>query len=134
MKSHTKELDFSLATTEEIIKELAQRAKRKRKKNIDYYGNQKSFAKHIGISYRSYQQFEISGKITLERFIDVLRGLDALEEVQGLLKPNDEDLFDNEICRKETKPHNLFKNEIRTKEVDKDDDDTVDIPDVFNQR
>lgn len=28
-----KELDFSLATTAEIIKELAQRAKQKRKKN-----------------------------------------------------------------------------------------------------
>ena len=127
-----KELDFSLATTEEIIKELAQRAKRKRKENMHYYGDQKSFAKHIGISYRSYQQFEISGKITLEKFIDVLRGLDALEEVQRLLKPNDEDLFNKMSRRKETKPLNLFKNEIRTKEVDKDDDDTVDIPDVFN--
>lgn len=128
-----KALDFSLATTEEIIKELAQRAKQKRKKNMHYYGDQKVFAKHIGIGYRNYQQFEISGKITLEKFIDVLRGLDALEEVQGLLKPSDEDLFNNMSPRKKVKPLKLFKNEIHTKELDKgDDDDMVDIPDVFN--
>lgn len=128
-----KELDFSLATTEEIIKELAQRAKQKRKKNMHYYGDQKSFAKHIGISYRIYQQFEISGKITLEKFIDILRGLDALEEVQGLLKPSDEDLFNKMNYKKEMKPLKLFKNEIRTKNLDQDDnDDMVDIPNVFN--
>lgn len=128
-----KELDFSLATTEEILKELAQRAKQKRKKNMHYYGDQKSFAKHIGVSYRIYQQFEISGKITLEKFIDVLRGLDALEEVQGLLKPSDEDLFNKMSPRKEMKPLKLFKKGIRTKEPDKgDDDDMVDIPNVFN--
>lgn len=122
-----KELDFSLATTEEIIKELAQRAKQKRKKNMHYYGDQKSFAKHIGMSYRSYQQFEISGKITLEKFIDILRGLDSLDEIQGLLKPSDEDLFTK------MKPLQRFKNEIHTKELDKDDDDDmVDIPNVFN--
>lgn len=128
-----KALDFSLATTEEIIKELAQRAKQKRKRNMHYYGDQKVFAKHIGIGYRNYQQFEISGKITLEKFIDVLRGLDALEEVQGLLKPSDEDLFNKMSPRKKVKPLKLFKNEIHTKELDKgDDDDMVDIPDVFN--
>ena len=123
-----KELDFTLATTEEIIKELAQRAKRKRKKNMHYYGNQKAFAKHIGIGYRSYQQFEISGKITLEKFIDVLRGLDALEEVQGLLKPSDEDLFKN----KETNSRNISKNASDKIEVDKDEDAIVNIPNVFN--
>ncbi len=123
-----KELDFSLATTEEIIKELAQRAKRKRKKNMHYYGNQKSFAKHIGIGYRSYQQFEISGKITLKKFIDVLRGLDVLEEVQELLKPSDEDLFNN----KEEKPRNISKNEPDKIEVDKYDNAIVNIPNIFS--
>ncbi len=122
-----KELDFSLATTAEIIKELAQRAKQKRKKNMHYYGDQKSFAKHIGMSYRSYQQFEISGKITLEKFIDILRGLDSLDEIQGLLRPSDEDLFTK------MKPLQRLKNEIHIKELDKDDDDDmVDIPNVFN--
>ncbi|MBU1667752.1 hypothetical protein KKC13_04985 [bacterium] len=87
------ELDFSLATTGEIMKELASRAKHKRKQNMAHYGSQKKFAEHIGMSFRSYQEFEISGKITLEKFIDVLRGLDALEESQQLLKTRDEELF-----------------------------------------
>lgn len=87
------EIDFSLATTEEIIKELALRAKQKRKRNSAKYGTQKEFAAHIGMSYRSYQEFEISGKITLEKFIDVLRGLDALEESEQLLKVRDKELF-----------------------------------------
>ena len=97
-----KELDFSLASTEEIIKELARRAKQKRKQNMHHYGDQKSFAEHIGMSYRSYQQFEINGKITLEKFIDVLRGLDALEESEEILKINDETLFDNKSRQEKT--------------------------------
>ncbi len=121
-----KELDFSLATTAEIIKELAQRAKQKRKKNMHYYGDQKSFAKHIGMSYRSYQQFEISGKITLEKFIDILRGLDSLDEIQGLLKPSDEDLFNKKYYNQKInlpKPNN-----------DDDDNDMINIPNVENMK
>ena len=103
-----KELDFSLATTEEIIKELSSRAKDKRKHNITRYGTQKQFAEHIGMSFRSYQEFEISGKITLEKFIDVLRGLDALEESEELLNVRDEDLFEERRTKK-----NFFKNKNR---------------------
>jgi transcriptional regulator with XRE-family HTH domain len=88
-----REMDFSLATTQEIVKELARRAKQKRKKNSARYGTQKEFAAHIGMSYRSYQNFEINGKITLEKFIDILRGLDAIEDSAELLKIKDEELF-----------------------------------------
>ena len=88
------EIDFSLATTEEIIKELASRAKQKRKRNSSRYGTQKEFAEHIGMSFRSYQEFEISGKITLEKFIDILRGLDAIEDSEQLVKIKDEELFE----------------------------------------
>lgn len=96
------EIDFSLATTEEIIKELASRAKQKRKRNSAKYGTQKEFAAHIGMSYRSYQEFEISGKITLEKFIDVLRGLDTLEDISELLKIKDEELFEEHKTRIKT--------------------------------
>lgn len=96
------EIDFSLATTEEIIKELAQRAKQKRKRKVLKYGTQKEFAAHIGMSFRSYQEFEISGKITLEKFIDVLRGLDAIEDSTELLKVKDEELFEERKNRRQT--------------------------------
>ena len=96
------EIDFSLATTEEIIKELASRAKQKRKRNSAKYGTQKEFASHIGMSFRSYQEFEISGKITLEKFIDVLRGLDSIEDSEWLLKIKDEELFEEHKNRRKT--------------------------------
>lgn len=96
------EIDFSLATTEEIIKELASRAKQKRKRNSTKYGTQKEFASHIGMSFRSYQEFEISGKITLEKFIDVLRGLDSIEDSEWLLKIKDEELFEEHKNRRKT--------------------------------
>ncbi|MDY0365148.1 MAG: hypothetical protein GX118_06555 [Arcobacter butzleri] len=88
-----KELDFSLASSQEIAQELAARAKYKRKKFISQYGTQKEFSQHIGMSYRSYQEFEISGKVTLEKFIDILRGLDALEQIKDVLELTDEELF-----------------------------------------
>jgi len=105
-----REIDFSLATTEEIIKELASRAKQKRKQNSTRYGTQKQFAEHIGMSFRSYQEFEISGRITLEKFIDVLRGLDALEESEQLIKARDEELFE---VRKNNKKFLLKQNQIK---------------------
>ncbi len=115
-----KNLDFTLATTEEIMKELAQRAKQKRKQNMHYYGDQKKFAQHIGMTHRRYQQFEISGKITLEKFIDVLRGLNALDKIQELLELDDESLFKEETPKKKRKASS-FK-----------EDDMVNIPDVFS--
>jgi len=114
-----KELDFSLATTEEIMKELSKRAKQKRKRDMQYYGDQKKFAKHIGMTYRRYQQFEMNGKITLEKFIDVLRGLNALDEIQKLLELGDEELFKERNHKKNTKAMHQ-------------DDRTVNIPDVFS--
>ncbi|MBL0709341.1 MAG: hypothetical protein JJW00_09850 [Sulfurimonas sp.] len=125
-----KELDFSLATTTEIMKELSRRAKQKRRQDMQYYGDQKKFAKHIGMTYRRYQQFEINGKITIEKFIDVLRGLDALDEIQGLLQSTDEDLFKQESAIKTTKTFDTSKNEQDSKKIDKDEY-TKYVPDLF---
>jgi hypothetical protein len=126
-----KELDFSLATTEEIMKELGRLAKQKRKQNMEYYGDQKKFAKHIGMTHRRYQQFEMNGKITLEKFIDVLRGLNELDKIQGLLELEDEELFKEKNHKKETKSSHSFSNKKYTKEINKDDK-IVNIPDVFS--
>ena len=126
-----KELDFSLATTEEILKELARRAKQKRKRDMHYYGDQKKFAKHIGMTHRRYQQFEMTGKITLEKFIDALRGLDALDEIQCLLELGDESLFKEGNSKKGTKSSPSFRNKTHREEINKDDE-IVNIPDVFS--
>ncbi len=125
-----KELDFSLATTEEIMKELARRAKQKRREDMQYYGDQKKFATHIGMTYRRYQQFEMNGKITLEKFIDVLRGLNELDKIQGLLEFDDQSLFEEKNHKKKMKHPYYFDNKKYTKEIDKDTK-IVNIPDVF---
>ena len=122
-----KALDFSLATTDEIMKELSRRAKQKRKQDMPYYGDQKKFAQHIGMTHRRYQQFEINGKITLEKFIDVLRGLNALDEIQSLLELGDDELF-KEKSSKKTSHSSSKKKHIE--EVN-EDYKVVNIPDVF---
>lgn len=120
------ELDFGLATTEEIVKEIAQRAKRLRRENIKYYGDQKQFAKHIGISYRTYQQFENHGKITLPDFIDVLRGLNALDDIQNILRISDDVLFqDNGEVKKKSK-------RLPNSEVNEEKQGNIKIPDMFS--
>jgi len=126
-----KELDFSLATTQEIIEELARRAKLKRKQDMQQYGDQKKFAKHIGMTHRRYQQFEINGKITLEKFIDVLRGLNALDETQELLELGDEELFKEKSHTKKTKPSAPARTRNTTKQINKHDT-LVNIPNVFS--
>ena len=131
-----KELDFSLATTEEIIKELACRAKQKRKKDIKYYGDQKKFAKHIGMTYRRYQNFEISGKITLEKFIDVLRGLNSLDEIKDLLELKDEDLFKEKRNKQNTKlseASTKLYTKTNVNHINKKSNSLVNIPDVFSK-
>ena len=123
-----RELDFSLATTEEIMKELSRRAKQKRKRDMQYYGDQKKFANHIGMTHRRYQQFEINGKITLEKFIDVLRGLNTLDEIQHLLELGDEALF------KEKSSTQTSRSSSKKKHIEEVNEDSkiVNIPDVFS--
>ena len=126
-----KELDFSLATTQEIIEEFARRAKQKRKQYMQQYGNQKKFAQHIGMTYRRYQQFEINGKITLEKFIDVLRGLNALDKAQTLLELGDEELFKEKSHIKNTNSSTSTLTKNISKQSNKNNS-LVNIPNVFD--
>lgn len=122
------ELDFTLATTEEILKELGKRAKEKRKREMEYFGSQKDFAKHIGMTSRRYQEFEINGKITLEKFIDVLRGLEVLEDIQELLNKKDEDFFHK---KRDAKKMTLEKKDTKSSNDTQKNDTDVHIPNVF---
>lgn len=73
---------FELATTKEIITELASRAKAKRKK---IGMSQKEFADHIGMKFSTYARFEKTGLISLNNFVDTLRGLYSIDELEALL-------------------------------------------------
>lgn len=80
---------FELATTKEIIKELASRAKAKRKK---IGMSQKEFAEHIGMKFSTYARFEKTGLISLNSFIDTMRGLYSIGDIEALLIDENENL------------------------------------------
>ena len=73
---------FDLSTTKEIVKELASRAKTKRKK---IGMTQKQFADHIGMKFSTYARFEKTGLISLNNFVDTLRGLYSIGDLEAIL-------------------------------------------------
>lgn len=82
-------ISFELATTKEIVKELANRSKVKRKK---IRMSQKQFAEHIGMKFSTYARFEKTGLISFSNFVDVLRGLYSIGEIEALLVDKNENL------------------------------------------
>lgn len=80
---------FDLSTTKEIVKELASRAKAKRKK---IGMSQKQFAEHIGMRFGTYARFEKTGLISLNNFVDTLRGLYSIEDLESILIDENEHL------------------------------------------
>ncbi len=80
---------FELATTKEIVKELANRAKAKRKK---IGMSQKEFAEHIGMKFSTYARFEKTGLISLNNFVDTMRGLNSITDFEALMIDENENL------------------------------------------
>lgn len=80
---------FEFATTNEIVKELANRTKIKRKK---IGMSQKQFAEHIGMKFSTYARFEKTGLISLSNFIDTVRGLSVINDLDSLLVSNTTEL------------------------------------------
>ena len=79
--------DYEFMTSTEIGLALAKRVKPIRKQR---FKTQKLFAKHIGMSYGSYARFEKTGLISLKGFIDILRGLDRIDELSDFLVEKEE--------------------------------------------
>ena len=77
--------DFMFESTPKIIEILVLRVKALRKKKKI---TQQEFAAHIGMSFGTYKKFESSYKISLEGFVDVCRGLNKMDEMFELLKPD----------------------------------------------
>jgi len=79
--------DFEFMTSLEISKEIAKKIKTIRKKR---FKTQELFAKHIGISYSKYARFEKSGQIQFVDFIEVVKGIDKVEDLQTIFNPKKE--------------------------------------------
>jgi len=75
---------LSLKTDEELLFELAEKCRALRlRQNM----SQQEVAERAGIALRTYRRFEQEGQISLERFVAVVRALNRLAELEGLLKP-----------------------------------------------
>ena len=68
---------------QEVIKLLAKNIKEIRKQR---FKTQELFAKHIGMTYSKYARFEKSGQISLDGFIEIVKGLNMLDEFINLFK------------------------------------------------
>ncbi len=75
--------NFEFMTSREISKSLAKKIKAIRKKK---FKTQELFAKHIGMSFSAYSRFEKSGQISFQGFIDVIKGIDRVDEIARLFK------------------------------------------------
>jgi len=70
--------NYEFMTSAEISKSVALKIKKIRKKR---FKTQELFAKHIGMSFGKYARFEKSGQISFQGFIDIIQGLDRVEEI-----------------------------------------------------
>ena len=79
--------NYEFMTSAEISKSLAVRIKVIRKKRFKTQG---LFAEHIGMSFGKYARFEKTGQISFEGFIDIVKGLDRVEEIAVLFEQDKE--------------------------------------------
>ena len=79
--------DYSFLSSPAITKDLARKIKAIRKKK---FKTQEIFAKHIGLTYSKYARFEKTGLIQLVDFIEVIKGLGIIDELQDLFQSRDE--------------------------------------------
>lgn len=75
---------ISLNTDSELLKQLADKCRELRlRQNM----SQRDVAARAGIALPTYRRFEQAGQISLERFVAVVRALNRLPELEGLLNP-----------------------------------------------
>lgn len=86
MDDITKE-NYSFIPSPTVTKDIAKKIKVIRKKK---FKTQVIFAKHIGLSHAKYARFEKTGLIQLVDFIEVLKGLELIHELQDLFEYKEE--------------------------------------------
>lgn len=88
------------STTKEIMLEFAQRFKKERlKQNI----TQEEIAFKAGMSLSTYKTFEKSGKGSFENFINIMKTLDRVVELDALLIQSDFSPKEKVLAKKEKK-------------------------------
>jgi transcriptional regulator with XRE-family HTH domain len=74
---------LSLKIDGELLVELSEKCRELRlRQNM----SQQEVSERAGIALRTYRRFEQEGQISLERFVAVVRALNRLSELEGLLR------------------------------------------------
>ena len=76
---------FELLSNDAIAKELGTRCKKRRK---ELGLSRSELSKRSGVSTATISRFELVGVTTIESLIKLLRALDSLETLSGLLEPS----------------------------------------------
>ncbi|WP_183734811.1 helix-turn-helix transcriptional regulator [Rhizobium sp. BK275] len=87
---------FSMTSPADVIKDLSQRAKRRR---IDAGITQRELAARAGVSYGSLRLFEETGKISLEALAKIAFVLEAEAEFEQLFPPRPPKTIEDVIDR-----------------------------------
>ena len=72
-------------TSSELTKKIAKKIKIIRKKR---FKTQAEFAQHIGMSYGTYARFEKTGQVSFLGFIDILKGIDRVDDIANAFDEN----------------------------------------------
>lgn len=89
-------LAFNMSSTVEVIRDLADRMKRRR---IEHELTQRELASKSNVSYGSLRLFEKSGKISLESLVKIAFALEAEAEFERLFPGRPPQNIDDVIDR-----------------------------------
>jgi len=85
-------LSFLLKTPQDVMSELKERCKARRK---SFKYTQQELASRSGVSLGSLKRFERSGQISLESLLRIAFVLECLEDFENVCKSEDEERFES---------------------------------------
>ena len=113
---------FELLTTKEIQHDIAAKVKALR---LSLNKTQHNFAKSIGMSKSTYIRFENDGEGSFESFIQILKGLGRISELENILKSEAYSPLDAVKNEKKNTPRQRATNHphttVKTYKINEDD-------------
>ena len=94
----------------DTLKDIAKQVKSIRKKR---FKTQELFAQKINMNYSKYTRFEKSGQISFEGFIDILSGLDILDDFKNLFKVDEKVEAEKNLFALETQDEEIMEVEVK---------------------
>ena len=94
----------------DTLKDIAKQVKSIRKKR---FKTQELFAQKINMNYSKYTRFEKSGQISFEGFVDILSGLDILDDFKNLFELDEEVKEDKNLFALQIQDEKIIEVEVK---------------------